>query len=212
VVNARAQGNFTNGWAYTLVLLVTFWILYSYLVPISLFVTLEIVKFWQARGPPGALAHTCCTVSSIWPCTVAPGRLQRGCVRVTSRSALLILACGSAQACALYRGRHCPVDACLHDCASLRTLRGHAAGVQGFLYINYDEGMRDPATGDYARARNTNLNEDLGKVRSSGALHAVEQKGRCRVGCAWAAHRRAATTRHKTHACPAACLGCAAVH
>jgi magnesium-transporting ATPase (P-type) len=49
---ARAQGNFTNGWAYTLVLLVTFWILYSYLVPISLFVTLEIVKFWQARRPP----------------------------------------------------------------------------------------------------------------------------------------------------------------
>ena len=47
---ARAQGNFTNGWAYTFVLLVTFWILFSYLVPISLFVTLEIVKFWQARG------------------------------------------------------------------------------------------------------------------------------------------------------------------
>ena len=44
------QGNFTNGWAYTFVLLVTFWILFSYLVPISLFVTLEIVKFWQVRG------------------------------------------------------------------------------------------------------------------------------------------------------------------
>lgn len=27
--------------------MITFWILYSYLVPISLFVTLEIVKFWQ---------------------------------------------------------------------------------------------------------------------------------------------------------------------
>lgn len=48
---ACAQGNFTNGWAYTFVLLVTFWILFSYLVPISLFVTLEIVKFWQARSP-----------------------------------------------------------------------------------------------------------------------------------------------------------------
>jgi len=28
----------------------TFWILLSYLVPISLFVTLEIVKFWQVGG------------------------------------------------------------------------------------------------------------------------------------------------------------------
>ncbi len=27
--------------------MITFWILYSYLVPISLFVSLEIVKFWQ---------------------------------------------------------------------------------------------------------------------------------------------------------------------
>ena len=27
----------------------TYWILYSYLVPISLFVTMELVKFWQAR-------------------------------------------------------------------------------------------------------------------------------------------------------------------
>ncbi len=38
---------------------------------------------------------------------------------------------------------------------------------QGFLYINWDEEMRDPATGDYARARNTNLNEDLGKVSAA---------------------------------------------
>lgn len=30
--------------------LVTYWILYSYLVPISLFVTMEIVKFWQVRA------------------------------------------------------------------------------------------------------------------------------------------------------------------
>ena len=29
----------------------TFWILLSYLVPISLFVTLEIVKFWQVGAP-----------------------------------------------------------------------------------------------------------------------------------------------------------------
>ena len=42
------QGNYGNGFVYTIVLLITFWILFSYLVPISLFVTLEIVKFWQA--------------------------------------------------------------------------------------------------------------------------------------------------------------------
>ena len=42
------QGNYSNGFVYTTVLLITFWILFSYLVPISLFVTLEIVKFWQA--------------------------------------------------------------------------------------------------------------------------------------------------------------------
>ena len=44
-----AQGNYENGGAYTFILLITFWILYSYLVPISLFVTMEIVKFWQVR-------------------------------------------------------------------------------------------------------------------------------------------------------------------
>ena len=43
----HVQGNYENGAAYTFILLITFWILYSYLVPISLFVTLEIVKFWQ---------------------------------------------------------------------------------------------------------------------------------------------------------------------
>jgi phospholipid-transporting ATPase len=59
----------------------TFWILYSYLVPISLFVTMEIVKFWQ-----------------------------------------------------------------------------------GFVFINFDKTMRDPDSGESARCRNSNLNEDLGKV------------------------------------------------
>ncbi len=45
--DSSVQGNPENGGAYTFLLLITFWILYSYLVPISLFVTLEIVKFWQ---------------------------------------------------------------------------------------------------------------------------------------------------------------------
>lgn len=47
---AAVQGNYENGGAYTFILLITFWILYSYLVPISLFVSLEIVKFWQVAG------------------------------------------------------------------------------------------------------------------------------------------------------------------
>ena len=34
-------------------LFVTFWILYSYLVPISLFVTMEVVKFVQVRRGGG---------------------------------------------------------------------------------------------------------------------------------------------------------------
>ena len=30
--------------------------------------------------------------------------------------------------------------------------------------------MRDPETGQYAKARNTNLNEDLGKVRRARVM------------------------------------------
>ena len=38
------------------------------------------------------------------------------------------------------------------------------ASPQGFIYINLDKEMQDPQTKEYARARNTNLNEDLGKI------------------------------------------------
>jgi len=48
-MNSYVEGNYQNGLAYTLILFITYWILYSYLVPISLFVTLEIVKFWQVQ-------------------------------------------------------------------------------------------------------------------------------------------------------------------
>lgn len=41
------QGNYTSDVAQFFINMVTYWILYSYLVPISLFVTMEIVKFWQ---------------------------------------------------------------------------------------------------------------------------------------------------------------------
>lgn len=47
IPDAVLQGNYKNGFVYWIILMITFWILYSYLVPISLFVTLEIVKFWQ---------------------------------------------------------------------------------------------------------------------------------------------------------------------
>lgn len=43
----------------------TFWILYSYLVPISLFVTMELVKFWQVRrGRPPDPSELRCMHSS----------------------------------------------------------------------------------------------------------------------------------------------------
>lgn len=41
------QGNYKSNVAFFFVNMVTFWLLFSYLVPISLFVTIEIVKFIQ---------------------------------------------------------------------------------------------------------------------------------------------------------------------
>jgi len=42
-----AQGNFGPPLVFGLVTLLTYWIILSYMVPISLFVTMELVKFWQ---------------------------------------------------------------------------------------------------------------------------------------------------------------------
>lgn len=75
------EGVYSNGFVQVILNFFTFWILLSYLVPISLFVTLEIVKFWQ-----------------------------------------------------------------------------------GFIFINFDRMMRNPVTKEHAICRNSNLNEDLGKV------------------------------------------------
>eukprot|EP00210_Caulerpa_lentillifera_P001750 g1680.t1 len=76
------QGNYDNGAIYVALNFITFWILTSYMVPISLFVTMEIVKFWQA-----------------------------------------------------------------------------------FVFVNNDQSMTDPEDpSEHAHARNSNLNEDLGKV------------------------------------------------
>ena len=48
-LDANTQANYSNGVAYVFIMLLTFWILYSYLVPISLFVTMEIIKFVLVR-------------------------------------------------------------------------------------------------------------------------------------------------------------------
>lgn len=49
-------GNYYNGAQYVGILFLTFWILLSYLVPLSLFVTMEIVKFVLVSA---ACAHAC---------------------------------------------------------------------------------------------------------------------------------------------------------
>jgi len=79
---AYVQGNYENGAAYTFILLITFWILYSYLVPISLFVTMEIVKFWQVRLPLNKPPFWQLSVhASIWPCMrFGKADLEPGCL------------------------------------------------------------------------------------------------------------------------------------
>mmetsp|Transcript_7573 Transcript_7573/g.22355 ORF Transcript_7573/g.22355 Transcript_7573/m.22355 type:complete len:1298 (+) Transcript_7573:304-4197(+) len=44
-----AQGNYSSNVAFYFVYMITYWLLFSYLVPISLFVTIEIVKFVQGN-------------------------------------------------------------------------------------------------------------------------------------------------------------------
>ena len=56
-LDVYTEGNWENPVAQICLTFLTFWILLSYLVPISLFVTLEIVKFWQVgqwQWPGGA--------------------------------------------------------------------------------------------------------------------------------------------------------------
>lgn len=77
----NVEGVYSSGFVQIVLNFFTFWILLSYLVPISLFVTLEIVKFWQ-----------------------------------------------------------------------------------GFIFINFDKMMKNPVTKEHAICRNSNLNEDLGKI------------------------------------------------
>ena len=51
---SRLQGNYTSNAAQWFIVFLTFWILYSYMVPISLFVTMELVKFWQVHTSASA--------------------------------------------------------------------------------------------------------------------------------------------------------------
>ena len=46
----------------------------------------------------------------------------------------------------------------------IKSMPPSTSPVQGFIYINLDKAMQDPATKEFSRARNTNLNEDLGKI------------------------------------------------
>ena len=92
------DSNYESPAVFIILSFITFWILFSYLVPISLFVSMEVVKFWQT-----------------------------------------------------------------------------------FVFINLDEDMRDPETGEMARARNSNVIEDLGRVEfvfsdKTGTLTANEMR------------------------------------
>ena len=143
-MDAYVEGNYQNGLAYTLILLITFWILYSYLVPISLFVTLEIVKFWQVRR-----LHAHCHDSTL--------QILFSLLYVKSMSQAQNLSCNTAQQ--WFKASF--------DCAMGRSSDANCEGpdaAQGFVYINTDKEMIDPVSGNHALARNTNLNEDLGKV------------------------------------------------
>lgn len=51
-MDVYTSGNYQNAFVYIIILFITFWILFSYLVPISLFVSIEIVKFVLVRSCP----------------------------------------------------------------------------------------------------------------------------------------------------------------
>jgi magnesium-transporting ATPase (P-type) len=46
-LDSHVRGNYENGLVYNIISFITFWMLFSYMVPISLFVTMEIVRYLQ---------------------------------------------------------------------------------------------------------------------------------------------------------------------
>lgn len=75
VLETYVEGNWQNAGAQICLTFLTFWILLSYLVPISLFVTLEIVKFVQVRAWWGASWLTCQTCQRSYLCGEGAGGL-----------------------------------------------------------------------------------------------------------------------------------------
>ena len=45
------QANYRSNGLFWIISCLTFWLLFSYMVPLSLFVTMEIVKLFQVRNP-----------------------------------------------------------------------------------------------------------------------------------------------------------------
>ena len=82
-----SNGNYQSGIVYVIILFITFWILFSYLVPISLFVTIEIIKFVLVSLPykatltsPDAVLHHAADVQSCCsPLQHVPGRYRALC-------------------------------------------------------------------------------------------------------------------------------------
>lgn len=117
------EGNYKSRPMYIGIVFLTFWILTSYMVPISLFVTLEIVKFWQVSYVQQLATNNFCLLYLV-----------------------ILYSCNALQEphyCQTYQA----------ECFFFP---------QAFVFINQDPTMM--CEDEPARARNSNLNEDLGKI------------------------------------------------
>lgn len=138
---ATVQGIYSSPVAQICINFLTFWILLSYLVPISLFVTMEIVKFWQVSRGGGERE-------------AGESSIARNCGIAWRTPGILLWV--DLRWLPVWQPRCVPNSA-------------YVLMLQGFIFINFDPHMKDPKTGEAARCRNSGLNEDLGKV--SNRLH-----------------------------------------